>query len=108
MPSLNPCISASRWAAARSTRACRAAQLAAASSRRAETSLMIAPAERSPQAKPGITADASRDASTRGMRGAIDLDRPHQTARQSLPVRPLRQQVFFSPVRQTAELDEGG
>jgi hypothetical protein len=42
------------------------------------------------------------------MDGEVGLDRSHQTARQFLLVRPLRQQAFFLRVRQTAEFDEGG
>src|SRR5229473_4027602 len=108
MPSLKPCLSASRCAAARSTRACHAAVFDTTMSAWADTSLMRAP-RRGGSARLGwafYPAQAGK-LNLRRLR-RIRLERAHQAARQFLLVGGLLQQAFFSRVRQTAEFDKGG
>jgi hypothetical protein len=58
---------------------------AAASSHRAETRFMIAPAEKSPQTKPGIIPEASRAPQFAGYAVALTRDGAYETARSPFP-----------------------
>src|SRR5712671_4810582 len=105
MPSLKPCDTAIRCAAARSTRACHSAA-SIALPRLVSTSLISAPfVEGRHYAAPRA---ARKPPSHSRVGGEKILDRAQQAAGQALLISALSEQALVDRVRETAQLDQRG